>query len=219
MSNDIAKFFGGHQQPDRKKALEAMANYAASKAALSGNQALLRLTKTGQWVFGSDSTKLKDGTVLIADPASQQSGYVAWWLGKPESEVMQPLHMGPVDPSKLPEVNSGSVPPGAKKESGKGWEAQCAISFITQDKIPLALLYKASSLGGKKACLTLAGDIMFGMTENPARCYPVVELQVDSYQHKEYGEVFNPMFVITGWLDEKGEPVNDLAKLSKDGLL
>lgn len=212
MANDVAKFFGGHQLPDRAKLSDALAGFSAAKNALMG-KALLRLTKQGTWVFGADSESIKTGTRLIANPASLSSGYVAWWQSKIEGEVMQPLSLGPVDPSKLTEVNSGSIPPGKKVPSGKGWESQASIDLITQADVPLNLIYKTSSMGGMKTLLTLAGEIAFGMSENPARCYPIVELDTDSYIHKEYGEVFTPMLSIVGWLDAEGKEIKEVNSL------
>lgn len=212
MTNDVQKFFSGHQLPDRAKLSEALAGFSAAKNALMG-KALLRLTKQGTWVFGADSEAIKTGTVLIANPGSLSSGYVAWWQSKIEGEHMQPLSMGPVDQAKLTAVNSGTIPPGKNKPSGKGWESQASIDFITQDKTPLSLIYKTSSMGGMKALLTLAGEIAFGLHENPQRCFPLVEIDTDSYQHKEYGEVFTPMLSIVGWLDAEGNAVKEVSSL------
>lgn len=221
MANDMQKFFGGHQVPNRENLTKSLASFSSAKHALMG-KALLRLNKdTGTWVFGQDNTPMPTGTVLVANPASISTGYVAWWLGKIEGEVMQPLSMGPVDASKLGPVNSGNVPPGKKAASGKGWEDQVSIDLITRDDVPLSLAYKVSSLGGKKALLSLAGDIAFGLSENPKRVYPLVELGVDSYQHKEFGTVSTPILSIVGWLDENGAEVPEFTKLGKDnkGLL
>ena len=208
MANDIQKFFGGHQLPDKAKLSQALAGFSAAKNALMG-KALLRLTKQGVWVFGADSEVLKSGTQLIGNPASLSSGYVAWWQSQIEGEVMQPLSMGPVDPTKLSPVNSGSIPPGKKVPSGKGWENQASIDLITKADVPLQLVYKSSSMGGMKTLLTLAGEIAYGMDENPARVYPVIELDVDSYIHKEFGQVFTPVLSIVSWLDAAGEPIKD----------
>ena len=210
MANDVAKFFGGHQLPDRAKLSKALAGFSAEKNALMG-KALLRMTKVGTWVFGADSEAMKKGTVLIANPSSLASGYIAWWQSQVEGEVMQPLSLGPVDPNSLSEVNSGGLWKG--KQSGKGWENQASIDLITQADVPLSLVYKTSSMGGMRALLTLAGEIAFGMEEDPKRCYPLVEIDTDSYQHKEFGEVFTPMLSIVGWLDAEGKAVKDLSSL------
>lgn len=212
MANDLQKFFSGHQLPDRDALAKSLAGFSAAKNTLMG-KALLRLTKAGIWVFGQDSEVLKAGTLLIANPGSLQSGYVAWWMGKIEGEKMQPLSLGPVDATTLAQVNSGGIPPGFKKPSGKGWESQASIDMITQADVPLQLVYKTSSLGGMKALLTLAGEIAYGMSENPQRVYPVIEVDVDSYTHKEYGEVFTPVLAIHSWLGADGEPAKEVNSL------
>lgn len=219
MANDLQKFFGGHNVPSRENLAKSLASFSSMKNTLMG-KALLRMSKdNGSWVFGADNEPVKPGTIFIGNPASMQTGYVAWWLGKIEGEKMQPLSQGPVDPTTLPEVNSGSIPPGKKAPSGKGWEAQASVDLITRSETPLNLCYKASSLGGMKALLTLAGDISFGLSENPKRVYPLIELGTDSYEHKEFGTVFTPVLAIIGWLDENGEEVPDLARLGKGNSL
>ena len=215
MANDLQKFFSGHNLPSRESLTKSLAGFGAAKNALSG-KALLRMNKDGDWVFGVDNESLDTGTVLVANPASMSSGYVAWWLGKIEGEKMQPLSMGPVDPGSLGPVNSGSVPPGKKVPSGRGWEQQASIDLISRDDVPLNLIYKTSSLGGMKALLTLAGEIAFGLSEDPKRAYPLIEVGVDSYEHKEYGTVYTPVLSIIGWLDETGEEVPELKQLASN---
>lgn len=220
MANDLQKFFGGHNVPSRESLAKSLTNFASTKSTLGG-KALLRLDKTtGTWVFGADNEKIKDGTLFIVNPASLSSGYIAWYQGKIEGEVMQPLSMGPVDPTTLSEVNSGSIPPGKKVASGRGWEAQASVDLITKSDVPLSLTFKSSSIGGMKALLNLAGDIAVGLMEDANRVYPVIELGVDSYEHKEFGTVYTPELIIVGWLGDDGEPVKEFKKLGgKEGLL
>jgi hypothetical protein len=220
MGTDVAKFFGGHNLPAAKSNLsQALAGFSAAKHALMG-KALLRLTKQGIWVFGQDNEILKAGARLVANPASVASGYVAWYMAKIEGEIMQPITQGPVDPNKLGPVSSGSIPPGKDKPSGRGWEDQISVDLLTQTDPPLQMVYKTSSLGGKKAILTLAGEISMGVDENPKRAYPVIELGTDSYIHPEYSTIFTPDLRIVAWLDDAGEPVVDAPLLAeKRGLV
>jgi len=37
---------------------------------------------------------------------------------------------------------------------------------------------------------------------------PIVELQPDSYKHKQYGKIFFPVLHIVGWTDDKGEQLS-----------
>lgn len=217
MANDLQKFFSGHNLPSRENLAKSLASFSSAKNLLSG-KALLRMNKdTGNWVFGVDNEPFDVATRLVANPASMASGYVAWWLGKIEGEKMQPLSMGPVDPNELGPVNSGNIPPGKKVPSGRGWEDQASIDLITREDVPLSLIYKTSTLGGRKALLNFAGEIAFGMSENPKRVYPVIEIGSDSYQHAEFGTVYIPVLTIVGWLDEAGEEVPDLKQIANKG--
>lgn len=217
MANDVQKFFSGHQVPDRKSLSTALKGLSAVKSTLSGNKALLKFSKVGKWVLGMDNEEVKPGTRFIADPASLSWGFVAWWLAQVEDERMQPLSAGPVDPTTLPPVNSGGIPPGSKdkKPSGVGWQSQLSIEMVTQSDVPLAVLYKTSSRGGLTAIMDLAGAMDAGMQENPNRCYPVLEVAQDSYIHKnkEIGQVLIPIINIVGWLDADGKEVKDLKSL------
>lgn len=214
MANDIQKFFSGHTVPDRDKLSQALAGLSATKKNLTG-KALLKLSpKKGVWLFGQDNEQMAEGTQLVADPATLQTGYIAWWMGQVESEKMQPASLGPVDPATLGEVNSGGIPPGKKEASGKGWENQLSIELITRDKLPLSLIYKTSTMGGTDALLGLAGRMYHDMDENPQRRYAVIEIYVGSYIRKESGnEVFTPGFTIVGWLDAEGKDVKELRSL------
>lgn len=213
MGTEIQQFFAGHSLPDKAKLKQNLASLGAAKNSMMG-KALLRLTKTGIWVFGQDSEPFDLGVKLIGNP-EVCTGYVAWYKGEIEGEKMQPLSAGPVNPDDLGPVNSGTIPPGKNAPSGRGWEEQVSIELVTQQDVPLQMVYKTNSLGGKRALLTLASEIAFGMDENPKRYYPIIELGVDSYEHKikEYGTIYTPMLNIVSWLDDTGQPVVDRPRL------
>jgi hypothetical protein len=208
MTNDVAKFFG-NSLPATEQLVEQLKVFAAGRQMLAG-KALLRLTKAGQWVFGMGNTPLDNDIRLIVNPASMSSGYVAWHAGAVEAEVMQPIAQGPVPSDKLRAV-----------KAKKGWESQVSVELMTQTDPPVHLIYKSSSLGGQDVFFGLAGDVAFGLTQDPARVYPVIELQKSSYQHKEYGEVFKPVFLVSYWLDADGKSIPLKPKLArgKAGLL
>lgn len=201
MSNEIAKFFGDAQLPAAREDLVAgLMDFASTKSAIDG-VSLLRLTKQdGEWVFGMDNEKWKGE--LIANPVGFRSGYIAWHAGSIEKEVMQPLSLGPIDPSTLPPV-----------VAKKGWEPQVSVDLISRHEVPLRLIYKSSNRGGTRALLGLASAIAVGLRAEPGRVYPLIELGVDSYTHKEYGKIFTPVFTIVGWLDANGKPVETRRKL------
>lgn len=201
MANDLTKFFGNRAPQKVEKSVEAFK--AFSHTQIGSGRALLKLRKTGEWVFGVDSEELKKGTQLYANPLSFSSGYVAWHKGQVENEVMQPIIDGPVDPSRLKEV-----------QAKKGWEDQSSIDLLLpDDNQPVQLVYKTSSIGGLRMLIGLAGEFAVAQMENPERTYAVIELGADSYEHKEYGTVYTPEFNIVGWLDADGNKITNRKKL------
>ena len=200
MANDIVKFFGT-QQPINPKLVEQLKSFAAGKQALLG-KALLKLSKQGIWIFGASNTVLRKGAQVIVNPASMSSGFVAWHKGKVEAEHMQPIAMGPVPLEKLHAVVAKD-----------GWQSQVSVEMMTQDEIPVQLLYKSSSMGGQEVFFDLAGTVVFSLSEDARRVYPVIEMSTSSYEHDEYGTIFKPVFNLVGWLDSNGAPLTDAPKL------
>lgn len=202
MSNDLTKFFGNRQNSEtRKQATDALGSFASNKAAMLGDRALLRLSKKGEWVFGIDNEELPAGAVVLADPATMASGYVAWHKGQIEGEVMKPLSAGPVPSNDLKPV-----------QAKNGWQSQVSLDLF-HPKSGIKLQYKTSAVGGIRAMLNLAGDFAFAMHENGDRVYAELDFGVDSYEHKEYGTVYTPDISITGWLDADGKKVVERKRL------
>jgi hypothetical protein len=209
MANDIVKFFGT-QQGINQTLIDQLKHFAAGKQAMTG-KALLKLNKAGVWVFGAANTVVRKGTKLIVNPPSLSSGFVAWHKSKVEAEFMQPIQLGPVPLDKLHAV-----------EAKSGWQAQVSVEMMTMDEIPVQMLYKASSMGGQEVFFDLAGQLVFALSEDPRRAFPVIELSTTSYQHDEYGTVYKPAFSIVGWLGADGSEVTEQAKLgagAKRGLV
>lgn len=218
MNKDVVEFFGGNALPQKADLASALSNFAAAKSSLLG-KSLLRLARSGHWVFGQNNEPLPENVRVIVNPASIASGYIAWYNGEPEHEYMKPITEGPVDISTLPaDLKSGTTPPGKDIPSGRGWETQLAADMVTEDEVPLQLQYKTSSKGGVRAMLNLAGDIAKAVAEDERRSYPVVELKTDSYTHKnrEYGKIYVPDFKVVGWLDSEGKPVTGEADAKPD---
>ena len=45
---------------------------------------------------------------------------------------------------------------------------------------------------------------------------PVVELQPDSYKHRQYGKIYVPALHIVGWTDANGVPLSAAADLNDE---
>ena len=97
--------------------------------------AILKMDKTGHWVFGADQTEVDDDSRWAVNPFSFVHGYIAWGKGEALGEVMAPLTQ------PLPEV--GPAPDGAER----GWEMQFGFSLkcISGEDAGLETRYSTTS--------------------------------------------------------------------------
>ncbi len=162
--------------------------------ASSGGKNYLKLARQGEWVYGSEETGAEDTYAI--NPMSIRAGYVCWDDGEKSGEVMADLMMGE------PMINPADLPP-----TNAEWEAQVGFDLVGMsgnDK-GVELQYATNSVGGKRAHKAIVDAIRAQYAEDPARCVPVVALEMDSYQHKKYGKIFTPIFEIADWITMDGD--------------
>lgn len=155
---------------------------------------ILKMDKTGAWVYGADQTEVEDGSKWAVNPFSFVHGYIAWGEGEVLGEKMVSVSQ------PLPDV--GAAPPGAKK----GWEVQvgCAMRCMNGEDEGMEVRYSATSVGGKKAIQALAVAIAAQVEKDQTKPVPVIELLKEHYQHKQYGKIFTPLMKVTDWVGMNG---------------
>ena len=156
---------------------------------------IVKMDKTGHWVFGADQTEVEEGSTWAVNPFSFVHGYIAWGDGEVLAEKMVSVS------EPLPETDD--APPGAKK----GWETQVGMSMkcLSGDDKGLEARYTTTSAGGKRGVQTLAVAIAEAVDKDPSKPVPVVLLKKEHYQHKSYGRIFTPLFDIQSWVSMDGE--------------
>ena len=157
--------------------------------------AILKMDKTGHWVFGADQTEVEDDSTWAVNPFSFVHGYIAWGEGDVLGEKMVPV----ADP--LPEMDV--PPPGAKR----GWELQVGMSLkcMSGEDKGLEVTYYVTSVGGKRAVQKLALDIAAQVEKDQTKPVAVVRLKKEHYTHKSYGRIYTPIFDITSWIGLDGQ--------------
>lgn len=187
MSNEISKF-GGAGLPSVKSLSSALRSIEAEVGG-SGNMVILKMDKTGHWVFGADQTEVEDDSVWAVNPFSFVHGYIAWGDGQVVAEKMAPV----TDP--LPET--GPAPETAKR----GWEMQVGMTLACTngEDQGMQARYTATSVGGKRAVQALAVAIAEQVEKDQTKPVPLVALKKEHYQHKSYGRIFTPIFGVIGW--------------------
>jgi hypothetical protein len=163
---------------------------------------ILKMDKTGSWVFGADQTEVEENSTWAVNPFSFVQGYIAWGDGEVLGEKMVPVSQ------PLPELDA--APPNAKK----GWEMQVGLSLkcLTGEDKGMEARYTTTSVGGKRAVQTLAVAIAEQVEKDQSKPVPVVLLKKDHYSHKSYGKIYTPVFDVQEWVSMSGdadEPAED----------
>jgi len=156
---------------------------------------IIKMDKTGHWVFGADQTEVEADSTWAVNPFSFVHGYIAWGdgdvLGGKKVSVSEPLH------------EMDDAPSMAKR----GWEVQVGMSIkcLTGEDKGLEARYTTTSAGGKRGVQTLAVAIAEQVDKDQTKPVPVVLLKKEHYQHKSYGRIFTPLFDIQSWVGMDGE--------------
>jgi hypothetical protein len=165
---------------------------------------ILKMDKTGHWVFGADQTEVGDDSTWAVNPFSFVHGFIAWGDGEVLGEKMVSVSQ------PLPELEE--APPMARK----GWETQVGMSMkcLSGDDKGMEVRYTTTSVGGKRSVQALAVAIATQVDTDPKLPVPIVLLEKEHYSHKSYGRIYTPIFKITSWMsmtDESGTPAEETA--------
>lgn len=167
---------------------------AAQSAAPAGGTVILKMDRTGHWVFGADQTEVESGSTWAVNPYSFIHGFIAWGEGSVLAEKMAPM----TEP--LPDIEA--PPPGA----AKGWEMQVGfmLKCLDGDDAGMDARFTATSVGGKRAVQELALAVAEQADKDGKAIVPVVALARDHYQHKQYGRIYTPVFEVQKWIGMDG---------------
>lgn len=155
---------------------------------------ILKMDKTGHWVFGADQTEVEADATWAINPFSFIHGFIAWGDGEVLGEKMVSVSQ------PLPEMDA--APAGAKR----GWETQVGMSLkcLSGEDNGLEARFSSTSVGGKRAVQTLAVAIANQVEADQSKPVPVVRLKKDHYAHKSYGKIYTPVFEIVEWVGMDG---------------
>jgi len=186
--------FGGSNLPSVQSLSSALRSVAADVGA--GGMVILKMDKTGHWVFGADQTEVEDDSVWAVNPFSFVHGYICWGDG----EVLAEKMVGVAEP--LPELEP--APAAAKR----GWEMQVGMTLACTngEDEGMQARYAATSVGGKKAVQALAVAIAEQVDKDQSKPVPMVRLKKEHYQHKSYGRIYTPVFEVVKWVGLDAQP-------------
>lgn len=191
MSNIVA--FSGANLPSVNTLKDTLSRIAVEAG--PAGMVIIKMDKSGHWVFGADQTEVEDDSLWAINPFSFVHGFIAWGdgtvLGEKMGSVAEPL----------PELTD--PPQGAKK----GWELQMGFSLkcVSGEDNGMEARFTTTSVGGKKAVQALAVEIAQQVDKDQTKPVPVVLLKRDHYQHKSFGRVYTPVFEVKQWVGINGE--------------
>ena len=159
-----------------------------------GNTVILKMDKTGHWVFGADQTEVEDDSTWAVNPFSFTKGFIAWGDGDVLGEKMVPITQ------PLPELEP--APAGSKR----GWELQVGMSLqcMNGEDKGMEARFSTTSVGGKRAVQVLAMAIATEMVKDNPKPVPLIRLKKEHYTHKSYGRIFTPVFEVLSWVSFDG---------------
>jgi hypothetical protein len=175
--------------------LPAVASLSTALRSLENNVApagvaILKMDKTGHWVYGADQTEIEDDSTWAVNPFSFVHGFIAWGDGEVLGEKMVSVSQ------PLPELE------GAPSAAKRGWETQVGLSLkcLTGEDKGLEVRFSTTSVGGKRSVQALAVAIASQVDKDQNNPVPVIYLKKEHYQHKSYGKIYTPVFEIVEWV-------------------
>ena len=155
-----------------------------------GGSIILKMDRTGHWVFGAEQTEVQEGSQWAVNPFSFVHGSIAWGDGIVLAERMTSIN------NPKPELDA--APAGASR----GWESQIGMSLkcLTGDDVGMEVRYSATSVGGRRGVTDLATALATQVDKDQTKPVPVVTLEKEHYQHKSYGRIFTPVFAVVSWI-------------------
>lgn len=194
MSGELVKFNAAGLPANPEDLVKGLQNVVSNVQA-GGGTPFLRLLRSGLWVYGAENIEVQEGSQWAVNPASLQHGWACWGDGELLGEAMVPFNQPLPAKNTLPDY-------------GEDWSQQLAVQLqcLTGEDVGVQVLYKGTSLGLRTAIRELISALIGQLQRDPANCVPVVRLEVDSYTHKKYGEVFTPVLEIVRWISFSGEP-------------
>lgn len=173
-----------------------------SAIVVSDGKPFFRLLRDGTYVFGASNEEMQEGSQWAVNLASLSRGWVCWVDGELLGQVM-----ASVQAPRLPQPAPVGGHPFVEQF---GFDMVCLNG---SDKGAL-VQYKNNSYGFKKAFDSLISAIAEQYGRDPVFYWPVLTFDAESYDHKRYGQIWNPIFNVVAWADAEGRIAGKASKVA-----
>jgi len=194
MANNITPIGARSLSTEMAAGLAAGIQESRASTPIAGGQPLLRLLKSGRWVFGQTDDPVQEGSEWAVNPLSIRHGWSCWsnLPGNAKNELLGEV-LAPISDRK---------PPKPEPVHNFDWaeERVFELKCLNGDDEGLQVLYKTSSVGGMRACDGFFAELVAQLGKDASCPVAVLQLGSQSYQHAKWGEIFNPVFSVVDWL-------------------
>jgi hypothetical protein len=197
--NEIAKRQATDVSTDLASRLYAgIAESRATTVLMGGGKPMLRMLKSGEWVFGQENNDVQEGSSWAINVATLAHGWSCWVQGEGNSKNTL---AGEIMASML-DAKPPCPPPidGFPYKEQRSFDLKCMDGEDSGTEV----VHKITSDGGLKASHSLLGDIQKQIKADPSHYYPIVTLGQDHYMHPKWGKTYTPIYRIVGWCDGEG---------------
>jgi hypothetical protein len=175
----------------------------------------LKFTKDGEFAI-SDTESVPAGTRCIAHIDALEFGWTKWGDNLPIDRRSGRVadRYTPVPRSELGDLDESKweVQPDGTRRDPWQFQAQLPLTRLdTQDTLD----FTTGSKGGLRAIGMLSRAYGKRADKQP-KSLPIVELQPDSYKHRQYGKIYVPALHIVNWTDDNGAPLSAAADLNDE---
>jgi len=202
MSNAIAQ--KGNTQMAALSALKKGISKTRQALPSSSTQPILRMQKDGVWVYGAENIEVEEGSIWAFNVMSVQHGFTCWTnypdkgpdkrKNEFKGEAYASLFSDALDPYKLPKHEDAFGTPCEWKPASTV-ELVCTNGEDAGEQV----IYKPSSVGGGNFMDAILAAIDKQIDTGSDEIIPLIELDDDHYDNKNYGKTYVPKFKIKGW--------------------
>jgi len=188
--NELAAFKAAGLPVDLAQFSQALETAQSSIQTANGVPFLKLDKRDGVWRYGADEVDVQDGSLWAINPGSLRKGFISWGKGEVAGKLMRSIMKPPVTQAEL-------------SQTGFPWVDCIAFTLLclNGEDTGVSVEYEQTSYGAMKAYKELLQSLQAQIGTDPAKIVPVVTMTSDSYEHKQYGTIYNPIFTITKWIE------------------
>jgi hypothetical protein len=171
---------------------------------------ILRFKKGKYYKGAGDGEEVPVGTKYMAYAGDWRRGPRKWWDDQIADDRVVRVADHPAEPPERDELGDQDEKTWEVGLDGKPKDPWTYVNELPIENVETGerLLFSTSSFGGKIAVEKVVGTYATNLKKKLDKGLPIIALAVGEMKTKAYGKVPRPDFVIIGWENDDGEPVD-----------